>query len=175
MDERTRTAIAQWTTAQPAVSALVSAMVADRRDREDILQSAAVAVIESYAGFDPARPFLPWALGIARHHALDHLRRKRRAPSLLDGAALDALSAAIARVAEAESAKLAFLADCLERLEGRVREICDLRYRSDMTPQRIAVALGMHPNTVSKALQRARDAMRQCIEERMAMEETRRA
>lgn len=63
-----------------------------------------------------------------------------------------------------------FLTDCLGRLEGRSREICDLRYRTGLSPTRIASALNMQANTVSKALQRIRGELRACIELRMAAE-----
>jgi RNA polymerase sigma-70 factor (ECF subfamily) len=54
----------------------------------------------------------------------------------------------------------------MARLDGRPREICELRYRAGLSPARIAEVLGMQPNTVSKALQRAREELRDCIERR---------
>ncbi len=165
MDDRTRRAIAQWTLAQPAVAALVRVSVADPREREDLLQSIAVEVIGSFEGYDPGRPFLPWALGVARHQIAATHRRRQRRPTLVDHEALDALTAAIGRVAEPERRRLDRLAECLERLDPRGREICDLRYGRDLAPQRIAEALAMQPNTVAKVLQRAREALRRCIAE----------
>jgi RNA polymerase sigma-70 factor (ECF subfamily) len=168
MDERTRHAIAQWTLAQPAVTALVRTLVADPREREDLVQSIAVEVIGSFAGYDPARPFLPWALGVARHQIAASRRGRQRRPLLLEHDALDALTAALGRVADGERAMLDRLGECLERLDPRGREICDLRYGRELAPQRIAEALAMQPNTVSKVLQRVRDSLRICLEERHA-------
>lgn len=173
MDDLTRRAIAQWTTAQPAVSAFLRALVPDAAEREDLLQGVAVAVIESFDRFDPDRPFLPWVLGVARHHVTDALRRTRRAPTLVDPESLDALTDAIARVAHGEQAMLGHLATCLERLDARAREICDLRYRRDLAPQRIAEILGMQPNTVAKALQRIREQLRACMQARLGEAEFR--
>ncbi|MFN9078852.1 MAG: sigma factor-like helix-turn-helix DNA-binding protein, partial [bacterium] len=80
---------------------------------------------------------------------------------------------AVASVSADERARLAHRAACLARLEGRPREICDLRYRTGLSPARIAGALGMQPNTVSKALERVRTELRECIERRIAAEGTR--
>ena len=170
MDPRTREAFAQWTLAQPAVSALVHALVADRAERDDVLQDVAIAVLESYPNYDASRPFVPWAIGIARHAVAESLRRRSRAPMRLGDAAADALAAAVAEVSETERAQLAHLADCLRELDGRAREVCDLRYRLDLAPARIAQLLGIQPNTAAKALQRIREQLRECIERRMRAE-----
>lgn len=172
MDDRTRQAFAHWTRAQPAVSAFVHAIVTDRAERDDVLQEVAIAVLESFDTYDQSRPFLPWVMGVARNTASDSLRRRRRMPALLDGPAADAFAAAVAEVSDAERARLAHLSDCLRELDGRAREICDLRYRLDLAPARIAELLGLQPNTAAKALQRVRDQLRECIERR-AREEAR--
>lgn len=167
MDARTREAFAQWTLAQPAVSAFVHALVADRAERDDVLQDVAIAVLESYGSYDPSRPFVAWALGIARHSVADSLRRRARGPQRLGEAAADALAAAVAELGDAERERLAHLADCLNELDGRAREVCELRYRGDLAPSRIAELLGIRANTAAKALQRIREQLRECIDRRM--------
>ncbi|MEY3143429.1 MAG: hypothetical protein RLY21_1922 [Planctomycetota bacterium] len=170
MDPRTRQAFTLWTQAQPAVSAFVHALVGDRTARDEILQEVALAILESFDRYDASRPFLPWALGIARNEVAKARHRGRRFPALLSEAAESALADAVASVSDDERVRLAHLSDCLARLEGRPREICDLRYRTGLTPARIAGALGMQPNTVSKALERVRLELRECIERRIAAE-----
>lgn len=170
MDPRTRQAFTLWTQAQPAVSAFVHALVGDRAMRDEVLQAVALAILEGFDRYDASRPFLPWALAIARNEVANARHRGRRFPALLSEAAESALADAVASVSDDERVRLAHLADCLAQLEGRPREICDLRYRTGLTPARIAAALGMQSNTVSKALQRVREELRACIERRMAAE-----
>jgi RNA polymerase sigma-70 factor (ECF subfamily) len=166
-DPRTRHAFALWTQAQPAVSAFVYSLVGDARLRDDVLQDVAVAVLESFDSYDQSRPFLPWVLAIARNESANARRARGRAPTLLTEAAAASLAAAMADVEEGERDRLAFLDDCLRRVTGRPREVCDLRYRGGLAPERIAMALGMQPNTVSKTLQRVREQLRACIEDRL--------
>ncbi|MFO0829431.1 MAG: sigma-70 family RNA polymerase sigma factor [Phycisphaerales bacterium] len=170
MDEIARRAFALWTDAQPVVSAFVHALVADRAERDDALQSVAMAVLESFPDYDPARPFLPWAMGIARHVVVNEARSRRRRPALLSPEAADALAQAMTEVAESQRDRLRYLADCLSRLRGQAREVCDLRYRRDLKPAHIATILGLQPNTVAKSLQRVREQLRACIEERLTEE-----
>lgn len=170
MTDLSRRAFAHWTQAQPAVSAFVHALVKDRAERDDVLQEVALAVHDSFATYDTARPFLSWALGVARKTIADHRARRARGPALLGAEAEAVLAAAIADVAETERAKLAHLAACIEKLEGRAREVCALRYEHDLKPARIAERLGLRANTTAKILQRVREQLRDCIEARLRAE-----
>ncbi len=129
-----------------------------------------MAVLESYGSYDQSRPFVPWALGLARRVAAESFRRRKRMPMLLTEEATASFAAAVGQEADAERDRLVHLADCLKELDGRAREICDLRYRLDLSPARIAERLGLHPNTASKALQRVREQLRECIERRTGSE-----
>jgi RNA polymerase sigma-70 factor, ECF subfamily len=170
MDEQYQQAIRYWTLAQPVVSAYVAAVVRDFRDRDDVLQAISVAVLESFSSYDPARPFAAWALGIARNQMGTYLRERKRNRLVFDAETVDLLAVAFEQVDSEQTRKLDFLQDCLEKLEGRARQLCDLRYQNDLKPAAIGSVLGMTPNTVAKSLQRIRDQLRQCIERQAALE-----
>src|SRR4051794_9045060 len=94
MDEQLRQATRLWTSAQPTVSAFVATLVRDFRDRDDVLQETAVAVIESFDHYDASRSFVGWALGIARNQALMHLRRRGRDVHCFDTETVEQLAVA---------------------------------------------------------------------------------
>ena len=78
MDDKSRQATRLWTLAQPVVSAFVTSVVRDFKDRDDVLQEIAVAAIESFDAYDPDRPFVPWVMGVARNQIGLYLRQRRR-------------------------------------------------------------------------------------------------
>lgn len=172
MDDRTRQATRQWTLAQPVVSAFLTSVVRDFRDRDDVLQDVAVAVVESFDRWDSERPFVAWAMGIARNQVGLYLRRRRRDRQVLefDSETMDSLAVAFSSVAEVGEPRLDFLHECLKSLEGRARTMCELRYQKDLKPAAIADVIGMTANTVAKSLQRIRDQLRNCIEHRAAVQ-----
>jgi RNA polymerase sigma-70 factor (ECF subfamily) len=170
MDESTRRATRFWTLAQPAVSAFVTSVVRDFRDRDDVLQDIAVAVVESFNSYDSARPFTAWAMGVARNQVGLYLRRRRRDRLVFDDETVGQLATAFAEVGPDQSNKLDFLHDCLQSLEGRARRLLELRYGNDFKPAAIAEQLSMTANTVAKALQRLRDQLRTCIERKTVVE-----
>ena len=168
MDETTRQATRQWTLAQPAVSAFIASVVRDFRDRDDVLQDVAVAVVESFHAYDPNSPFIPWAIGIARRQVGTYLRRRSRDPLVFDDDAVACLATAFHEQAQERSAAHDFLQDCLGSLQGRAKELIGLRYRDDMKPAAIASHIDMTPNAVAKALQRVREQLKECIKRKAA-------
>lgn len=168
MDPGFREVTRLWTLAVPAVSAYVASLVRDFQDRDDVLQETAVAVVASFDRYDPSRPFLGWALGVARNQTLLHIRRKGRDRLAFDTAAVEALASAFAEVAPAETRKLDRLRDCIETLDVRSRELCRFRYEDDLKPAAIGQLLGVGANAVAKALQRVRDQLRACVERKSA-------
>ncbi len=170
MDDQTRQATRHWTLAQPAVSAFITSVVRNFRDRDDVLQDVAVVVIESFDRWDAERPFVAWAMGIARNQVGLYLRRRRRDRKVLafDSETMDSLVVAFSSVAEVGEPHLDFLHECLKSLEGRARTMCELRYQQDLKPAAIAEAIGMTANTVAKSLQRIREQLRECIDHKAA-------
>jgi RNA polymerase sigma-70 factor (ECF subfamily) len=164
VNENTRIVMRQWTLAQPVVSSFIGAMVRDFADRDDVLQETAVAVLESADRYDPDRPFIAWALGIARNQIRMYLRRNNQERLVFDESVLQLLEDSFATVSAHEVHRLRFLRDCLQRLDPREQLLFQLRYAEDLKPAAIGEQLGLAANTVSKALQRLRDQLRTCID-----------
>ncbi|MGB0144081.1 MAG: sigma-70 family RNA polymerase sigma factor [Akkermansiaceae bacterium] len=163
MDRFTADFTRQWTAALPMVSAFVGSMVFDPNDREDVLQDCAMAAVTSFDRFDSSRPFTAWAIGIARNQIRLYLRRKSGDPLILDDRALDQLVSAFSRARNDQEQQLDQLETCLSGLKRRAREICELRYVRNLKPAAIGEQLGIPANTVSKALQRIREELRDCL------------
>ena len=112
-------AIRHWTVAQPIVSAYVASIVRDFRDRDDVLQEVAVAVLESFSEYDPARPFVGWAIGIARNQIGTYLRNRKRNRLVFDGETVELLAQAFEQTEQDHAQSLDYLKDCVAKLEGR--------------------------------------------------------
>lgn len=170
MEESTRQATRLWTLALPKVSAFVAGVVRDFKDRDDVLQEIAVAVIDSFASYDQARSFDAWAMGVAKNQVSVYLRKRRRHRAVFDETTTEHLEAAFAELPKEESQALGFLQDCLSQMDGRSRELCTLRYEQDLKPAAISEALEMTGTSVRKALQRVRENLRKCVDRKAAAE-----
>lgn len=159
-----------WTLAQPVVSAFIGSLVRDFTDRDDVLQETAVALLESADRYDDSRPFIAWALGIARNHIRLYLRRVANDRCIFSESLVDELATAFSSVSSQDINRLSFLRECLQRLDSREQILVQLRYVEDLKPAVIGERLGLAANTVSKSLQRLRDQLRVCIERAATME-----
>jgi RNA polymerase sigma-70 factor (ECF subfamily) len=154
-----------WTEAVPTVSAFVASLVRNFQDRDDVLQETAVAVLQSFPSYDPARSFTAWAIGIARNQVYLYWRRLGRHRLVFDSETVNALARAFADSATSDQ-RLDRLGECVEALDTRDQDMCWLRYKTDLKPAAIAAQTGKGANAVAKALQRIRDRLKECVEQK---------
>ncbi len=164
-----------WTKAQPVVAAMIAGSVVDFHDAEDLVAQAAEVIVEKFDTYDPARPFLPWALGIGRNLVLRHYeRRAGERQARLDAEALDALLLAHQAAADETSERLAALQSCMKAMRGKPRKVMEMRYLHDLKPDAIASALGTNRNAVWVMLHRLRLSLKACVEEKLLAQNGRR-
>lgn len=166
IDKQTEKAMRHWTLAQPAVSAFIASQVHDVRQRDDLLQEVAVAILENYDRFDDSLSFKSWAIGIARNQTRNYFRNRKNKPLLFDSETVENLAAAFDAVSSQSIEPLDFLNECVGELDSKAKHLCDLRYEKDLKPAAIAGQLGMTANSVSKGLQRIRASLKRCIEQK---------
>jgi RNA polymerase sigma-70 factor, ECF subfamily len=161
-----------WVQSQSVISAYITANVVDAHHVEDLVQEVAQICAEKFATFDRERSFVAWALGIARHRLMKYYRTRHRDRLVLSEPALARLEAALDRVhPEAEERREA-LKVCLGRIEGRRREVLDMRYRQNAPVAEVAERFQMSASAVSVMLHRVRAALFDCIRQRLRAEGT---
>jgi RNA polymerase sigma-70 factor, ECF subfamily len=129
-----------------------------------VLQEANLVLWQKAAEFDPARPFLPWAMRICQLQAMAWLKTRARAKQRLDDALLDTIAAeAMAEADEVEPRRRA-LSDCLQRLSDDHRDLIAKRYQPEGSVNDLAAARGSSANAVSEQLRRIRAALLICVE-----------
>lgn len=159
-----------WTEAQSAVGNYVHAIVRDPVAAKDLVQETALVLFRRFGEYDGERPFLGWALGVAKFQVLGFHRDAARSFVTFDTDLLDKFTAVWAASAPAASGQSAALETCLERLPARPRQMVRLRYFDELTSEEIARRIGSKSAAVRVALQRIREQLRACIEHQLRME-----
>ncbi len=160
-----------WTDAQPTVGQYVASLTRDQWAVRDILQNTSLALLRTFSEYDPARPFLPWALGVAKYEILGHRRDAARDRMVCDSEFLEHYTQRWAQVAPRINDEASALRDCVSELEGRSRTIITLRYAEGQTSEKIAAELKLSAANVRTILKRVRETLKQCVERRMALSE----
>jgi RNA polymerase sigma-70 factor (ECF subfamily) len=156
---------ADWERARSAVFAQLLAGIGSFHDAEDVLQEVAVSVAKSYGTYDPQRPFIAWALGIARNHMLMYFRKHQRDRLVFNehlmgiiGRHLESLAA------EPTDQRREALHKCLHQLDPPRRRLVEMRYSSGLSIVEIAESLEKSVAAVKGSLHRIRKVLERCVE-----------
>ncbi|MBL8733223.1 MAG: RNA polymerase sigma factor [Planctomycetes bacterium] len=134
---------------------------ASAAEADDLVQETLlVALRRDRLADDGARAFLR---GVAKNLWLRSRRCWRRRREREVAAAVDELWLATAEH-DGGDELLARLRQCLGSLQGRARDALHLHYRDGLAWPEVARAIGLLPNGVKTLVQRARQALRTCIE-----------
>jgi len=140
--------------------AYVATLVRDRAAAEDVVAAAFERAYRRRRSYDARRGSRrQWLFGIARHAALDELRRRRRVATL---AAEPGDPGPVADDAGGDPVRRATVRAALAGLEPRDRELVALKFFAGLDNAEIAGVLGISPSNagtrVHRAVQRLREA-----------------
>lgn len=133
---------------------------------EEIVQETFVAAWQALGKFDITRDFGAWLRGIARNKWKDQCRRCRREVPL-DEESLSRLEGAMHSWAgtAGEPEILDRLACCRQHLPDSLAAAVRQFYDHGQNGEAAALALAISPATLRKRLERARLALRKCLEQ----------
>lgn len=151
-----------------SLAAYVHALVTDRLDAEDILQSCKLTMWKQFDRFAAGTNFLAWGRKIAFHQILNHRRSAKRKPHhSAEPDFLEAVAAEIDRISDSLAARTEALHDCLRRLPENQRRLVLLRYDEGQDVSTIAAETDRSEAAVYKLLSRVRAALNDCVRSRL--------
>lgn len=158
----------QWTEAQATTMAFIRSQVQNPADAEDVLQQTALVIASKFHEYDSTRPFVAWAIGIARLKVLEYHRAKKGTRVMLSEAAVNVVARQYAEQAQELSDRSIALQECLKRLNAKSHQLIGMRYEYGMAVQDIAQKFGTSASVISVTLSRVRTLLKQCITKRLA-------
>jgi RNA polymerase sigma-70 factor (ECF subfamily) len=133
-------------------------------DLEDVVQDVLLSMHTVLATYDPARPFMPWLLAIARHRLADAARRNAR--YVLE-VAVDDVEVTFANVAtntvDEGPGDLEALADAIRELPAGQRRAIELLKLQELTLKEAAAATGSPIGALKVATHRAMQSLRRLL------------
>ena len=154
----------------PRLMAFLLAMVRDRHIAEDILQEAMVSTWNHRADFDAHKASAAtWIISIARHRALDHLRKHRRYEDVIhdDAGKIEQTlyDANGDRPDDIQSRRTEHrLSDCMEEIGSDPAACIRLAYFQGFSFREIATLRDNSINTVKSWVRRGLASLRECLQ-----------
>jgi RNA polymerase sigma factor (sigma-70 family) len=145
------------------------ALAGNEATAADLVQDAFVTAWKNLSRFDVTRDFGSWMRGIVRNKWREYLRRHRREVDV-DDATLEVWESRFITWDDGRNSGhgdlFELLENCLARLPEPMREAVDRFYYQDAAGESVADSLGIDTATLRKRLQRSREALRNCLEQK---------
>jgi RNA polymerase sigma-70 factor (ECF subfamily) len=152
---------------QPDLHRYILSLLPDRMLADDVVQETNLVLWRKAAEYDPAQPFLPWALTIAFFQMKAARRDAGRDRHVFNDSLVEILAAE--HPAETTGGDLeAALEKCLGELSENNRRLILARYQPGASVQELAAERKQTPTALSLALLRIRKALETCIERKLA-------
>jgi len=170
MDSRQERAVALLLSHRAMLLGYVVSIVRDPDLAEDVFQNVAVVVLDKAGAVARDEDFPAWARRVARLESLTALRKRKRAPELLDHSVLEMLEGHWAATETAPAPARKALRECVEKLSPYARQLIRMRYVENLSAQDVADRLNRSPNTIYVALSRTYRHLAGCVQRRLARE-----
>lgn len=150
-------------------------LVGDLALADDLFQETWLRVVEHFGRYDPGQSFEAWMFSIARHAAIDHLRRRAvRGEVALENNSGDNPASPLEWLESAEADSVldrlvegevrTRVQTLLAALPWRYREVLLLRFQQELPLEEIARILDLPLSTVKTRVQRGLEALRVRLE-----------
>lgn len=140
----------------------VFSLVRNLEDTQDVIQETCVTLWEKFDDYDPATPFLPWALTVARFRSLSFMDRRRRrnfSPQVV--AELEALYRD--RTESPSDQRLEGLRRCVDKLPKSQAQLLWRCYEGPLSIRQVAAELGRTPSSLHNSLRLIRQKLLECL------------
>jgi len=145
-----------------------------RDEADDLAQEAVLVLVEKQPVVDGECGRDGWVRQAARYLFLTSVRTEARRARLLREHVEPEIRARETDAAwerlqggQGMDAARDALGKCLESLDRRSRELCDLHYRDGLGSEAVGAKVGMSEGAVNTALHRIRAKLRECVKARM--------
>ncbi len=142
----------------------VATLVPCAGDAEEIVQQTAVVLWEKFDQYNPQHPFTPWGCRFALNVAKQWMARQQRWKALLNGKLAEELLRRRNELLPDMEARIRHLDECMGKLPEDQRDIIDGYYFRKAKIESISRESSRSVDAIYKALQRIRQALRNCIE-----------
>lgn len=155
--------IRSFTQAQRPLFLYLLPLVGNPADADEVLQETNLVIWSKFQQFEEGTNFLAWGRAIARLEVFRFRRNRGRKLVFLEDDILEIVADRTEAVSEQTLARQEALAQCVEKLKPRDKELIKMRYSPGVNGDKVAEMLGRPANSVYQSLGRIRRALMECV------------
>jgi RNA polymerase sigma-70 factor, ECF subfamily len=171
MPEASAEFVSELMRSQRRLYAFIFSLTRNSADAEDVFQETNLVLWQKSGEFQPGTDFVAWSFRVAQYQAMAFRKMRARSREQLDNDLFAMLAdEALDKLQEFDVWHEA-LGHCLDKLRPELRSLIAKRYEPGGCVNEIARNLARSPKAVSELLRRTRQALMQCIDRKLALEE----
>ncbi len=157
---------------QTRLFAFILSLLPDREAARDVLQATNVVLWQKADEYTVGTNFMAWACMVARLTVLSYLRDQGRDRHIFDPVLIEDIAVSAQSQSEHSAGLRAYLDDCLALQGAEARRLIHERYSTGESVGEMSRRQGIAPGTLSMKLTRIRRALQECIQRKLAKEQT---
>ena len=169
-DHATAEFIRLLTDHQVDLQAFILSSLGDYATRWTFSAANECCFVEKSRGVSTRRPFLPWALKIAKYEILAHMRARRRDRHVFRPEVVELMVDVAIERSAGMSKRSEALCECIKELPERSREFLQIRYAQEQSVKQISEKTGRSIDAVKSLYHRIRLRLGRCIDRKLAAE-----
>lgn len=152
------------------IHSFILALVPNRSDAEDVLQSSITYMLEHFEDFKPGTNFLSWAFAISKFQALSHRKHLKRSKIFFSETVIENIELETQKLSSEIDLRLDALKQCMKKLQEKDAAFLKKRFETKRTIADLADELGLSPHILYKRLAHIKTLLLSCVRRTLAME-----
>lgn len=149
--------------AQPRIYGFLFVMIHNRADVEDVLQETVTSMWENFDKYQDGTDFSAWAITIARNKAINFIKKNSRARSQFSEDVYNMIVEHEVQDRTGYKEHAEALEKCRRKLNELDRKILSLRYKEEISMNKIAQTLGRSTTGIYHTMARIHTLLQECI------------
>jgi len=156
---------------QKNLYAYILSSVRNYSDAKDIFQETATVLWQKFDEFDQNSNFMAWGISIARNLVRKYFHQHERSKLKFDEKLIRKIEEETLSELNSYDTRVDSLRKCFKELSESNRQLIKLRYEEGLTIKSIAARFGKPLQGMYKYIARLQNALLECIEKTMALNE----
>ena len=156
---------------QRNIFAYILSSVRNHADANDLFQETATVLWQKFHEFEKDSNFMAWAISIAKNMVRNYFNQHKRSRLQFDDHLAKKIESQTLSKLSSHDSRMEALRKCFEKLSDSNRQLMKLRYEQGMTIKLIASRFGKPLQGTYKYMARLQNALLECIERTMALDE----
>lgn len=156
---------------QKQFHAYILMMVHRHQDAEDLLQEAAILMLEKFETFQPDKSFFAWGIGISRNLILRYRQKGRRRTEFFSEEVYRMLETCAEEQSRHFNDNTDLLRRCLHKLKLPDRHLVAMRFEERLSMQHIAEVMDRSLDGLYHSFSRIYAGLRECVNHQIVMRE----